>query len=186
MYTPRRIIVCKECGREKPHEGKGMCRQCYNRCRTPQLIICGQCGEKKPLHAKGLCHKCYERIRYNNSEIAQIKHVEYYATNREQYRIYDATYYQMNRERIRTRKKVHNANQTTIQFLGKYIVVPTLPKQPVGYLYHHMWYNHADPGDGVTLLSVGSHTKGHNTLKELGIEIPHINTQIVRPWRKQL
>ena len=57
----RPIIICKECGKEKPHKAHGLCKSCYNRqCKRP-LVICKDCGQEKPHCAKGLCGPCYMR-----------------------------------------------------------------------------------------------------------------------------
>ena len=53
---PRKIIICKNCGLEKPHNAFGLCVNCYNK---QNLIICKECGELKPHHGKGLCNNCY-------------------------------------------------------------------------------------------------------------------------------
>ncbi len=54
-----RIIICADCGKEKEHTGKGLCRSCYHQQYDPPLIICAKCAQRRPHHAKRLCHACY-------------------------------------------------------------------------------------------------------------------------------
>lgn len=56
-----RIIICKECGEEKEHEAKGLCKRCYKKQHKPPLIICKRCNKKKKHHGKGFCSGCYKR-----------------------------------------------------------------------------------------------------------------------------
>lgn len=52
------MIVCRNCGKLKPHNAFGLCGNCY---KKQNLKVCKICGEKKPHEAKGLCKNCYQR-----------------------------------------------------------------------------------------------------------------------------
>ena len=60
-----KYIHCAECGRNKPHGAKGLCKKCYDYQRRKGdagcLIHCSECGRNEKHHAKGLCRKCYWR-----------------------------------------------------------------------------------------------------------------------------
>jgi hypothetical protein len=62
-------IVCKGCGKEKEHHGKGFCYNCYRKLSwLPQKKICKRCGREMPIHAKDVCPGCYTtlfRLQYN-------------------------------------------------------------------------------------------------------------------------
>ena len=55
----RKIIKCKECGEEKPHEALGLCVNCYR--KNTNKKICKECGKLKFHYAKGLCTNCYSK-----------------------------------------------------------------------------------------------------------------------------
>jgi len=52
------IISCKNCGREKYHNAKGLCRTCYKKLNG-RIIICKDCGNTEKHEAFNLCRKCY-------------------------------------------------------------------------------------------------------------------------------
>lgn len=57
------IIKCRICGKEKEHQAKGLCYNCYRKHEWKQkLITCKRCGRQKPNHAKGLCAGCYQFV----------------------------------------------------------------------------------------------------------------------------
>lgn len=53
----RKIIKCKNCGKLKPHNAKGLCNTCY---KKQNLIKCKECGELKVHAGFGLCQNCYD------------------------------------------------------------------------------------------------------------------------------
>ena len=57
----RRIIVCRKCGKTRPHKAHGLCSTCYKKERPQSLIICRICGRERPLAAHGLCSACYTK-----------------------------------------------------------------------------------------------------------------------------
>ena len=61
-------IICKNCGEEKYHEAKGLCRKCYLKISwKPKKIICERCKRKMPMQAKGLCAGCYNFVFHLDS-----------------------------------------------------------------------------------------------------------------------
>src|SRR3989344_3214951 len=61
--------ICKGCGQEKEHHGKGFCYNCYKKFSwEPKKGICKKCGREMPIHAKDVCPGCYTtifRLQYN-------------------------------------------------------------------------------------------------------------------------
>jgi hypothetical protein len=61
--------ICKGCGKEKEHHGKGFCFNCYRKLSwSPKKKICKNCGREMPIHAKEVCPGCYTtlfRLQYN-------------------------------------------------------------------------------------------------------------------------
>lgn len=58
------MVICKICGKDKPHNALGMCKTCYEieykkTYKPNNKILCKQCGEIKQHYAHGLCVKCY-------------------------------------------------------------------------------------------------------------------------------
>lgn len=54
---------CNNCGEEKEHEAKGLCRKCYLKISwNPEKKECKRCGRKIIIHAKGLCGGCYNFV----------------------------------------------------------------------------------------------------------------------------
>jgi len=57
------IKKCKNCGKEKEHEARGLCYYCYRKTFwKPKKIICKRCGREMPHHSKGLCPGCYNFV----------------------------------------------------------------------------------------------------------------------------
>ncbi|MBS3072567.1 hypothetical protein J4477_01910 [Candidatus Pacearchaeota archaeon] len=65
------IKKCNNCGKEKEHEAKGLCRKCYLKISwNPEKKICKRCNRKLHLKAKGLCGGCYSfifKLEYNKA-----------------------------------------------------------------------------------------------------------------------
>lgn len=61
--------ICRGCGKEEEHHGKGYCYNCYRKHSWKQKERpCKKCGRIMPLHAKGVCQGCYNtlfRLQYN-------------------------------------------------------------------------------------------------------------------------
>ena len=72
------IKICKGCGKEEEHHGKGFCHNCYRKFAwKPKKGICKICGREMPLHAKGICPGCYTttfRLQYNKDWNSQKRH----------------------------------------------------------------------------------------------------------------
>jgi ribosomal protein L37E len=57
------IKKCKNCGREKEHEARGLCYSCYRKIFwKPKIIVCKRCKKEMPHHSKGLCAGCYNFV----------------------------------------------------------------------------------------------------------------------------
>jgi len=81
------LIICKKCGREKPHHAHGLCKACYALQYERPLITCRVCGEKRPHLAHGLCKPCYSRqwgVEHYEEQIAYKR--QWRAENRDKYR----------------------------------------------------------------------------------------------------
>ncbi len=63
MPSKNKIILCKECGKEKIHCAKGLCYTCYKRIGTPR-VVCIICKKQRPHKAKGMCGPCYMKTLY--------------------------------------------------------------------------------------------------------------------------
>lgn len=78
----RRIVTCINCGEVKPHQGRGMCKNCHRywhrhrtmrpldsneRKRRRKISHCINCGAlREGSHArKGMCSKCYAYWRWS-------------------------------------------------------------------------------------------------------------------------
>lgn len=57
----RRIIVCKKCGKMRPHKAHELCSTCYKKEHPKPLIICKVCGRERPYASLGLCSACYAK-----------------------------------------------------------------------------------------------------------------------------
>lgn len=58
-----KIVKCRICGKEKEHQAKGLCLNCYKKFEwQPKQIVCKRCGRKMPNHAKGFCAGCYQFV----------------------------------------------------------------------------------------------------------------------------
>ena len=78
-----KMAICKECGKERRHEAKGLCATCYRRQCKPKIIVCKVCGKKSPHQAKDLCMVCYNHQYYKeNSEKILEQKRGYYQENR--------------------------------------------------------------------------------------------------------
>lgn len=131
-----RMIICKECGKERRHEAKGLCPTCYRRQCKPKIIVCESCGKRAPHMAKGLCKACYNHQYYkeNRKEVLEQKR-GYYQENREaiiehlyQYREehyekvreQDRQSYRKHRDkRAETNKRWRKANASYIRECGR-------------------------------------------------------------------
>ena len=49
-------------------------------------------------------------------------------------------------------------------------------------VYHHTLYDHFDLTLNRVAITRSNHAMGHNVLRMLGIDIPHINVKVVRIW----
>ena len=57
-----KIVICKNCKKEKEHCANGLCRSCYKKIIWKnRKIKCVQCGRIRPMHAKGMCPTCYSK-----------------------------------------------------------------------------------------------------------------------------
>ena len=75
-----KVIICKECGENKPHKAFGLCVACYDRQRIRPHIHCEICGEWKEHKAFSMCDACYRRttgqnVRKYNRQRATERHV---------------------------------------------------------------------------------------------------------------
>ncbi len=65
MNGKRRIAICVNCEKERPHCGRGMCSPCYVRWRylngTP--VECQRCTQVRLPFSKGMCKSCYQITR---------------------------------------------------------------------------------------------------------------------------
>jgi hypothetical protein len=51
----RRLIICRSCHQQGPHEGLGLCRRCYQRKPRKKRATC---HPDRPHHTRGLCKNC--------------------------------------------------------------------------------------------------------------------------------
>jgi ribosomal protein L37E len=80
------IIKCKNCGREREHQGKGYCITCYKKIAwVPKKIICKRCKREKSHHSKGLCSSCYNFI-FHSDKTKAWNHRKNYGLNIEAYK----------------------------------------------------------------------------------------------------
>lgn len=83
----KRMVVCQDCGQEKPYRARGRCNSCYIRFydkhlrKTPKTrgpgrtCICVEC-KSEAIHAgKGLCSRCYNRA-YRERPGVRERHAE--------------------------------------------------------------------------------------------------------------
>lgn len=92
----RSIIICSDCGQERPLCAKGLCRSCYMRQWKRPIKTCRVCGGEKEHYAKGLCIVCY-RARYN---------AYYYREHRQEILAEKGRYYRVHREKILAQKRL--------------------------------------------------------------------------------
>jgi 5-methylcytosine-specific restriction endonuclease McrA len=101
-----RIVICKDCGEEKPHYAKGLCKRCYMRQyheehpvrnRKGNLTHCAECGRNRLHYAHGLCRQCYDRQR----------HKKYYEEHHEELTVYKRQYNKAHREEIAAYNQQH-------------------------------------------------------------------------------
>ena len=84
--------------------------------RTPRIIICAECGKERPHSAKGLCGTCYQRQRRAaNPERVREQHRQYRAANPERVREQARRWYAANPERIRERGRQWRAANPEFQ-----------------------------------------------------------------------
>ena len=110
---PRRIIVCTDCGEQKPVRARDLCNACYQRFydkhlrKSPRtqgpgrLCICESCGAEVTHYGKGLCKTCYLKDYHQRPEVRQRltdAERERRADNRERYR-------EVDRKRNRTARR---------------------------------------------------------------------------------
>lgn len=88
-------MICADCGQEKPHCAKGLCKACYMRQYKKPTVVCAECGREKPHKAKGLCGQCYMR-RWQKEH--QEERLAYMHRWHQEHQEEQATYYQMHRE----------------------------------------------------------------------------------------
>ena len=98
----RKIIICIDCGEEKEHGGKGLCRSCYNRnyhSRNCEEIN----ANRRRYYAKDLEHreKIVEQVRLyrlgNPEKVAECRKRHYYE-HREEILEKNRVYYQNHKE----------------------------------------------------------------------------------------
>jgi len=54
------ICVCKGCGEEKTHFGKGFCKRCYEKQRIKnRFFMCPSCKTTKKYIGRSVCSNCY-------------------------------------------------------------------------------------------------------------------------------
>ena len=99
-----RIVVCRECGEEKPYYADGMCGPCYERQRP--LVVCGECGEMKPHKALGLCTACYARsLHRTNPGPRRASSQRWKHGNKEHIVEYNRQYQTENRENLSVQRR---------------------------------------------------------------------------------
>lgn len=69
-HKQRPKIICKECGRLMPHAAFELCQTCYSK---QNLITCKSCGKLKKHHTKGLCQTCYRHEKGFNKSMSENK-----------------------------------------------------------------------------------------------------------------
>ncbi|MCH8945362.1 MAG: hypothetical protein IIA85_00370 [Nanoarchaeota archaeon] len=80
------LITCKNCGEEKYHEAKKLCRKCYLKISwKPKLVECLRCKRNLPMHAKGVCVGCYQFVFRSESNKAW-NHRKYHNISSELYK----------------------------------------------------------------------------------------------------
>lgn len=57
----RKIVACKNCGENKPHEGFGLCKLCYRHSKP--LSTCKRCEKKYKGGIGGLCDSCNRVVK---------------------------------------------------------------------------------------------------------------------------
>lgn len=154
----------------------------------PKIITCSECGEEKPHEAKGICSKCYQREYHKaNRLVVNERHKKYYDANSDQWQKRHelnrenniarmSKYYADNHESIRGQQKEYSDLHTRIRFINTDYIVD-LPKQPSGYDYHHICYDHDDPAANVVLIPHAAHMRLHHMMRKFNIKVPHINTE---------
>ncbi len=59
------LIICGKCGKEKEHQAKGLCFNCYRKYSWKrEKKTCERCKREMPIHAKRLCAGCYNFVFY--------------------------------------------------------------------------------------------------------------------------
>jgi len=102
---------------------------------------------------------------------------QYYAENSDKVKEYQKRYNVVNEGKVRERYHKYYVSRNILNFLGKSVPMVEHDKAPPGYLWHHTCYDHANPEANIELVTYQTHAMGHNLLRKLGIEIPHINEQ---------
>jgi hypothetical protein len=160
--------------------------------------------ESNVVRCKGLCARCYGKKQYEKHRAAKLLYQkEYYHLNKESIIAYQRQYNAARHEHISHRTQTYHqthldeakqyresnapaiTNQINkwhdehpqIRFCDKTITLTHHRRPPIGYVYHHTLYDHADPEANIVLLSRSSHAQGHALLKKLGIDIEHINME---------
>ncbi len=80
------LKICKNCGQEKEHHGKGYCFNCYKKLAwQPKRIICKRCKREMPHHCKGLCPGCYN-FMFHLEKTKSLNYKKYHNISLELYR----------------------------------------------------------------------------------------------------
>lgn len=97
----RPVIICANCGKEKPHHAKGLCGACYDRQLGRKIVICTNCGREGRHAAKELCWPCYNRLYYQENREEEITRARHWAReNPEKKAAYLRSWKKENPERV--------------------------------------------------------------------------------------
>lgn len=113
--------------------------------------------------------------KYRNKYKYEIK--QYRNNNKDKIKKYNKEYQQIHKIEIKQKRENILKDHIILRFLRKNLL-SNLPKVKLGYVYHHIIYDHNNPNNYIIEMTRSDHAKLHRKMQKDGIEIQHINVRI--------